>query len=518
MEEFPWRSHNLTNQIIKKVTFKNKALRIIAAQLDSKENMTNLCTTFSQIMNLQNIIYFIVFAIPSVLLGQEVAKDVDLEIQRRIKLEINPSISIGILLPDGAAKFYNYGQYDAEKKHKADSLTLYEIGSVTKTFTATLANLYSGQLLNTSISELFPECDNSSLEHITLEDLRNHVAGLPRLSEQFTPKNWSDPFNGYSDSLLNIELRKLKPNTIDAWSYSNFGYGIIGKAIEKTTKRNFEDLMGELLLRANMTNTLLGHPSEKIQRLAQPTNIGTENSYWNFTGPSRYAGGLISCTRDLVNYLKYQKLTNPLFHSDSLKNLIPTGIPDLGKDNLFYRDGWFVLKPESSTDILLHNGGTGGFTSFIAYNKKTEVGVVLLSNSVSLVDDIGLRFIYPEFELKRPERTIAYELADEIDKGMFEDLVDMYDRLKSEGIPTNIVDIYWLERYYFGKEQYFISNQLSDIMVKELPDDWEVYDLKGQNFEQLERYKEAEKAYKKALEFNPDNELIKEKIKRCTVK
>jgi CubicO group peptidase (beta-lactamase class C family) len=165
--------------MIKKVTFKNKALRIKAAPLDSKENMTNLCTTFSQIMNLQNIIYFIVFAIPSVLLGQEVAKDVDLEIQRRIKLEINPSISIGILLPDGATKFYNYGQYDAEKKHKADSLTLYEIGSVTKTFTATLANLHSGQLLNTSISELFPECDNSSLEHITLEDLRNHVAGLP---------------------------------------------------------------------------------------------------------------------------------------------------------------------------------------------------------------------------------------------------------------------------------------------------------------------------------------------------
>lgn len=274
--------------------------------------------------------------------------------------------------------------------------------------------------------------------------------------------------------------------------------------------------MDELLHQTEMRHTLLKHPSITTQNLAQPTNIGTQNSYWHFTGPSRYAGGLISCTNDLINYLKYQKNHNPLFKSESLQELIQTGVQDLGEGQLFYKDGWFVLKPDSRNDILLHNGGTGGFTSFIAYNKNTEIGVVILSNAVSLMDDIGLKLIYPAFKLKHPERTIAYELADSIEKGSIKDLVRKYEKLKNENYPDNILNIYWLERYFFGQENYTVSNQLSDIMVKVLPDDWEVMDIKGQKFERLKRYREAAEAYQKALDLNPNQALLKEKIKYCT--
>ncbi|MCB9304213.1 MAG: subclass B1 metallo-beta-lactamase [Lewinellaceae bacterium] len=455
------------------------------------------------------------FVFPNLLSGQGIPEEVSQEIQRRISLEINPGISIGLLLPSGEAKFYNYGQYNDHANQKADSLTLYEIGSVTKTFTATLAGLHLKDAFGAYLSDIFIQTDNPSLGQITLSDLRNHLSGMPRLSEQFSPRDWSDPYNGYSDSILYEELQNVKPDTVKRWSYSNFGYGILGKALEIATRRDFEDLMGDLLLKAGMKHTFLTHQIDSLHRLAQPTNIGTGNSYWNFTGPSRYAGGLLSCTKDLIHYLQYQQANNPLFYSDSINGLVNTGIVELGKDHLFYKDGWLVFKPDGHTEILFHNGGTGGFTAFLAFNKNTKTGVAVLSNSVSLADDIGLKLIYPDFPLKRPGRTIAYELADEIDKGNVENLAPKYNQLKREGYPDNIIDIYWLERFFFGRGDYSISDQLSDIMVQVLPDDWEVFDIKGQNLERLEKYEEAVKVYRKALELNPENGLLKDKIKRC---
>ena len=458
---------------------------------------------------------FLLIIISNNLFGQVMTEELENEIKRRVELEINPSISIGILFPNGTTEFYGFGYFDSNKK-QPDSLTLYEIGSITKTFTATLTDIYLKDSLNTPLSAYFPAIKNPNLDSITLSELRNHIAGVPRLSNQFSPQNWSDPFNGYSVDILNEELRDLSPDTSNIWRYSNFGYGILGRAIEITTEKSYDILMGSLLNKIGMESTCLKLPSDNNHNVAQPTNIGTSNSNWNFTGPSRYAGGLVSNTKDLLSYLKYQKQLNPLFISDSIPKPIQTGVPDLGKDKLFYKDGWFILKPDSTTNILLHNGGTGGFISFIGFNKNTDVGVVVLANSVSVVDDIGINILYPTFKLNHPERTIAYELAEDIDAGDIDSLVSKYDNLRGEKYPNNVIDIYWLERFYFGKGNYSISTQLSDIMVQELPEDWEVHDIKGQNLEQLEDYRNAIVAYKKALKLNPKMEMLKEKIKRCT--
>ena len=453
--------------------------------------------------------------ISTCLFGQVISEELDREIRRRVKLEINPSFSIGVLLPDGTTKFYGYGYYDNSRK-QPDSLTLYEIGSVTKTFTARLATIFLKDSLNKPLSAFFFGIENPKLDSITPYELQNHIAGVPRLSNQFSPQNWSDPFNGYSYDILQKELQDLNPDTSNTWGYSNFGYSILGRAIETVSEKTYEKLMSGLLKNIGMNNTFLSVPALENQNIAKPTNIGTANSNWNFTGPSRYAGGLVSNTKDLLSYLQYQKQNNPLFSSDTLQKPIQTNVPNLGKDKLFYQDGWFVLKPDSTTNILFHNGGTGGYISFVGYNRTSDTGVVVLSNSVNVVDDIGINMLYPTFKLNHPERTIAYELADAIDAHNTNGLVNQFDKLKSKNYPNNIIDLYWLERFHFGKGNYSVSNQLSDIMVKELPDDWEVYDIKGQNLEQVKDYKKAAEFYEKAFGLNPDNELLNDKIKRCT--
>lgn len=447
--------------------------------------------------------------------GQEISEELESEINRRVEAEINPSISIGILMPDGSTDFYNFG-YLNKSQQQADSLTLYEIGSVTKTFTALLANSYLKDAMHKPLSAFFQEINNPKLQSITPYQLQNHTAGLPRLSTQFSPKNWSDPFNGYSNDILQEELLDLNPDTSKAWSYSNFGYGILGRTIEITSQKSFDSLMVNLLSEIGMVHTLLLVPKDEFSKMAKPINLVTSNSHWHFTGPSRYAGGILSNTKDLLSYLSYQKENNPLFTKDSLKTAIQTKVPNLGKEKLFYQDGWFVLKPDQTTNILLHNGGTGGYISFVGYNKNTETGVVVLSNGVSIVDDIGIKVLYPSFELNHPKRTIAFELADDIDAGYTANLLSKYEELKRKNYPNDIIGIYWLERYYFGKENYTVSVQLSDIMVQELADDWEVYDIKGQNHEQLKKYEKAIEAYEKALKLNPERLVLKEKIKRCT--
>jgi len=127
---------------------------------------------------------------------------------------------------------------------------------------------------------------------------------------------------------------------------------------------------------------------------------------------------------------------------------------------------------------------------------------------------MGLKVIYPAYPLKKPQRTIAYQLAEDIKQQKTSKLYEKYQKLKAEEFPDNIFDIYWLERFYFGQKQYQISNQLADIMVEVLPDDWEVYDIKGQNLEQLGKKGKALKFYKKAFKLNPKSEQLKAKIKR----
>ncbi|WP_224491178.1 serine hydrolase domain-containing protein [Robertkochia flava] len=456
------------------------------------------------------------FCFPIILQAQEMQPQIEQEILRRVDQHINPSVAIGIITREGDKKFYNYGSYTASGINTPDSTTLYEIGSVTKTFTSALTERYLADQTKASLDMFFQKVakENSALKHISLAELRNHRSGLPRLSAQFSPHQWSDPFKGYTDEKLYEELRQVDPDTAKGWAYSNFGYGVLGKVIEKQTEKDFGVLVSGLALEAGMQNTWPGHAAAIDSVMAVPTNIGTTNSFWHFEGPSRYAGGLISSTNDLLKYLEFQVKTNPLFGQRDIENTVETGIHNLGRDMLFYKDGWFVFTPEPGTEILLHNGGTGGYTSFVGYNKKTQTGVVALSNSVSLLDDIALKLIYPPFQLKAPRRSIAYDLAMNIEENDAGNLVQNYEALKAEDRYNNIIDIYWLERYHFGEGHYEISNQLSDILLLELPDDWEVVDIKGQNLEKLQRYGEAQKMYEAALKLNPDNKLLREKALR----
>lgn len=272
------------------------------------------------------------------------------------------------------------------------------------------------------------------------------------------------------------ELAALQLSKDKKWSYSNLGFAYLGWILEQKTGLHFKELMHSLLYAAQMEQTLMAYPEEKNPTIATPTHVELELSRWDFGGTSGFAGALISSTNDLVHYLKHLKKYHPVFTADSLSGLIPSGIPQMSATQ-----GWMVYQKKDTCEIVWHNGGTGGFTSFFAYDRLTKRGVVVLSNAMSLVDDIGLHILAPELPLQHPEITTAYLLGTSIEKGQTEHLQQQYQQLVDSGYAANMIDVYWLERYYFGKGKYSMSNQLCDIMLEALLNDWEVNKLKAEN-------------------------------------
>ena len=450
--------------------------------------------------------------------AQALTDSIKLELERRVFHKINPGVAVAVLYPDQSVKYYNFGYLGNEGTQKVDEHTLFEIGSITKTFTAlVLQNKQAEVGLNDAIMTYLPSLQNDALASVTVADLLNHTAGLPRLSDEFSPADWSNPFADYTKQKLTLELTTVRVDTAKQWRYSNLGYATLGRVLENATGKTFNTLFGEVYTKIGLKETYADRAKAPKSRLAKPSYLGITFSYWDFAAESRYAGALTSTSADLINYLKYQQLQNQLFSTEKpIESPLATNINILGKDKLFYKNGWFLFKPDEATEILTHNGGTGSFSSFIGYNKATKTGIVILSNSLNLTDDIGLKFLYPTTKLKHPNKTLAYELSQVVQAGKASTLYNLYLANKaSNALEVDIMQLYWLERFCFGQKKYEHSNALSTILVELLPDDWEAYDLKGQSLEKLNQPDDALTYYRKAKALNAESKALEEKIARC---
>lgn len=450
--------------------------------------------------------------------AQTISDTIIVEINRRVEAQINPSVAIAVLQPDGTVQYYNFGMTDIDGEQEVDEHTVFEIGSITKTFTAAILQHHQNEIdLQSSLLEYFPSVENDKLAAVKVADLLNHTSGFPRLSEEFSPADWANPFADYSSEKLTSELQKLTPDTAKNWSYSNLGYATLGRIIENASNKSSSTLFAELFADSKLKASYLNRHEVPDNQLAKPTYLGINFSHWDFAAESAYAGTIKSSTADLIQYIKYQINKNHLFNPDkAIKMPHNTNIDFFGEDKLFYKNGWFIIKPDAQTEVLTHNGGTGGFSSFIAYNKNTKMGIVMLTNSLSIIDDIGLKIIYPEFELKHTSRTIAYELAEMVKNNDANELYDLYVSNKSsEKYKMDIIQVYWLERLCFSQEKYEFSNELASIIIDVLPDDWEALDIKGDNLAKLNQFEAAINHYQKAKSLNPKNIVLDEKIDRC---
>jgi CubicO group peptidase (beta-lactamase class C family) len=297
---------------------------------------------------------------------------------------------IGIVI-DGKEKIYSLGTKIKGKVEPIDQYTTFEIGSATKTFTATiLADLQLKGLVDIKkdFFRFFPQKYQKSLEAkfkgITLQHLVTHTSGIPTMPSNLGDVR-KDPtvMEKYHVSQLAEYLKvcklDFKPGT--SHRYSNLGVSILGYVLARSQNMPYVELAEKHVfdpLGMKRSSLFLSDRQKKNMALGH-SRQGERKPYWNATIIFQGSGFIKSCLFDMMIYLKtYMGLiTNPLSKAAKLASTpIAEGYPDT---QICY--AWYKEKVEENLYVTSHNGSTGGFYSFIGFTHPRRFGLVLLCNS-----------------------------------------------------------------------------------------------------------------------------------------
>jgi CubicO group peptidase (beta-lactamase class C family) len=324
-------------------------------------------------------------------------------IQRIDEAKQSVGIVVGVIEPSGT-RIVSYGALAKGDNRPLDGNTVFEIGSVTKVFTSLLMSdmVQRGDIaLTDPISKYLPDgvkVPERGGRVISLQDLSTHTSGLPRLPTNFSPKDVANPYADYSvEQLYQFLSGYTLTRDIGAqYEYSNLGGGLLGHLLARKAGMDYEALVrSRIIVPLKMSSTGITLTQEQKSRLAMGHN-GKLLPVPNWDLPTLAGAGAIRSTaNDLLEFLAVPLgyTTSPLAPSFArmLSVRKPTGQPGLEVAlawHIFSRDG---------KDLIWHNGGTGGYRSFVGYDPKARVGVVVLSNAFTDlgVDDIGTHLLDP---------------------------------------------------------------------------------------------------------------------------
>jgi len=316
-------------------------------------------------------------------------------------------IVVGVIDPSGR-RVVSYGNLARNEKRPVDGDTVFEIGSTTKVFTSLLltdAVRRSEVALTDPVSKFLPagvKVPERGGRKITLQDLATHTSGLPRLPSNMTPRDLANPYADYTVQHLHDFLSSYKlPRDIGAqFEYSNLGAGLLGHVLSRRAGMSYEALVRTRITEPlGMSSTAITLSESLKRRLATGHDAsGGPVSSWDLPTLAG-AGALRSTVNDLLKFLAAQlgPSKTPLAPAMAAQLAVrqPTGIPGLE-----IALGWHILVGQGQ-EIVWHNGGTGGYRSFIGFDAKRKAGVVVLSNTFTNagIDDIGRHLLDPNAPL-----------------------------------------------------------------------------------------------------------------------
>jgi CubicO group peptidase (beta-lactamase class C family) len=322
------------------------------------------------------------------------------------------AIVAGIIDANGR-RIVPYGSLAKDDKHRLDGDTVFEIGSMSKVFTSLLLMdmVRKGEVaLNDPISKYLPstvKVPERNNRQITLADLSTQSSGLPRMPNNFDPK---DPDNPYADYSVQQMYDFLSGYTLtrdigSQFEYSNLGVGLLGHVLTLRVGKSYEELVRSRICDPlGMKDTRVALKPEMKARLAVGHNEAG-NPVANWDNPTLAgAGALLSTANDMLTFLAanlgYIKTPLAQAMADEISIRRPTGQP-----NMEIAYNWFVQTKGNS--IIWHNGNTGGYHTYMGFDPKARVGVVVLANigTQTSPDDIGRHLLdasYPLLQVKPP--------------------------------------------------------------------------------------------------------------------
>ena len=314
------------------------------------------------------------------------------------------NVGLIVALIEGSdSRVFGYGRVSLDIEQPPDGDTVFELASAGKTFTTTvLADMHlKGELSwDDPLQAFLPESvdvPQLSGRTVTLLDLATQTSGLPRMPPNFQPGEPLNPYAAYTveEMYAGVKQSSLSTKPGTRYEYSNFGFGLLGHALERKAGQSYEALVIERLCDPlGMDSTRMTLDESLRARLATPHDGGHAVLVWEDTTMAG-AGSFLSTANDMVKYVQGHWPADDGSHrpleriaAETTRKRRPADVPSRAMGL-----GWHI-DSENALDILWHNGGAGGSCSYVAFLMEPRVGVVVLSNSSNSVDELGHTVLY----------------------------------------------------------------------------------------------------------------------------
>ncbi|WKZ58354.1 MAG: serine hydrolase [Cyclobacteriaceae bacterium] len=286
------------------------------------------------------------------------------------------------LIDQDTIRYYGVRRINGMLQAEENSTKVFEIGSISKVFTATILANYvvSGKVKLDETLDQHVDIPFHQDAKITFSSLANHTSGLPRMPSNFMMGalfNPSNPYKSYDEEKLNEYLiKELKyeypPGTKS--SYSNLGAGLLGHVLCKISGKEYQQLVDELIFKQYKMNSSTTQREDISDLLIAGRNeSGSETANWDL-GALIGAGGIYSSVKDLVLFAQAQ------FDSTNVELALTRKSTFKSNSTSEVGLGWHMRKQQSGDVWHWHNGATGGYRSCMALNVNKRQGVIILSN------------------------------------------------------------------------------------------------------------------------------------------
>lgn len=382
----------------------------------------------------------------------------------------------------------SYGYSDRTKEELLNAETLFNVGSVSKAFTAiAILQLAEKEKLKLSdkVSKYLPEFPYTE---ITIHHLLIHAGGLPSDYDLLNSSNWDNSKIAVNKDLM-LALFKEKPalqfTSGDRSEYSNLGYIILSEIVKNVSESDFKEyLLRNIFEPAGMSRTNI-YNAEEIKQIE---NVAKGYVLYPFTGKyeeaikipefvSNYVtsgfqgdGNVYSTTIDLFNF--YKALSNNILINEHSQNMIfqkhisarMEGTPDFGNS---YGYGWTILN--APMQVVQRGGELAGYISNTVWNITEERLIVYLSNDYlsytsyqnQIPYSIGGIFFQNKVEI--PKMTASVELTKMVITSSNEVLTKKIEEIKNNSELYQI-DLQGLEFLVMKLEQ--IGNKDKADLIK----------------------------------------------------
>ncbi|MCB0664984.1 MAG: beta-lactamase family protein [Saprospiraceae bacterium] len=408
---------------------------------------------------LLSIFFPMMLLIPIGSAGQIIDHTIDKLAEKYADKHKNRALVIGVISGE-KTEVKGYGHVSRVQDFKPDEHTIFEIGSVSGVFTTTLLMLETQKgsfRLDDRITDFLPEdiympafqpftchmeetsglvatghermrmiCEPDPDQmpvSISFCDLASHTSGLPNTPRGFytwNPLQWlskhsKDPYSDFSREELynNLYRYVLSVPPGSFFQYSEAGMSLLGNILTDYNHTSYNELLSSRLLGPlGMYDTGIEVPINKATRFAAGHDRkGRITDHWHYDAMAP-AAGLRSTAGDLLRLLRANLDLDNNAIGDALAQVQQPRI-DVPKHKTGRETmggyGWFIsiLSEETNLPVNWINGGTGGFRSFVAFNRDRNIGIVILSNSANAVDKMGFKIL--EHLVQRKDQKFVIE-------------------------------------------------------------------------------------------------------------